>query len=76
MDAYVSLGVPELWIYERGELKIYILQAGQYQSVFTSSTFSDLPILELVKEVFEQSITIGRSPALRAFRKKIRQLKS
>jgi Uma2 family endonuclease len=73
MDAYVSLGVPELWIYEGGELKIYTLQSGQYQPVSTSPTFPALPIIDLVKQVLEQSITIGRSPALRAFRQKIRK---
>jgi len=76
MDAYVSLGVPEIWIYNRGKLKIYTLQSRQYQPVSTSPTFSTLPILELVAEVLEQSITIGRSPALRAFRQKILNLKS
>ena len=72
LDAYLSLGVPELWIYAGSELKIYTRQSGQYQSVSISPTFPNLPILDLVKEVFEQSILIGRSPALRAFRHKIR----
>ena len=76
IDAYVNLGVPELWIYVRGELKIYTLQSEQYQPVSSSPTFPRLQILELVAEVLAQSITIGRSPALRAFRKKIRTLKS
>jgi Uma2 family endonuclease len=76
MDAYVSLGVPELWLYDRGELKIYTLQSRQYQLVSTSPTFAKLPILGLVAEVLAQSIAIGRSPALRAFRQHIRNLQS
>jgi Uma2 family endonuclease len=76
IDAYISLGVPELWIYDRGELKIYILQSGQYQPVSTSPTFPKLPILDLVTEVLVQSVELGRSPALRAFRQKIRNLQS
>lgn len=72
LDTYLSLGVPELWIYAGGELKIYTRQSGQYQSVSTSPTFPNLPILDLVKQVFEHSILIGRSPALRGFRQKIR----
>ncbi|NET32376.1 MAG: Uma2 family endonuclease [Cyanothece sp. SIO1E1] len=75
MNAYVQLGVPELWIYAGHQLKIYTLRAGQYQPVSTSLTFPSLPILSLVAEVIEQSIAIGRSPALRAFRKKIQALK-
>jgi len=74
IDAYISLGVPELWIYDRGELKIYTLQSGQYQPVSTSPTFPRLLILELVTQVLAQSITLGRSPALRAFRQKIKNL--
>ncbi len=72
LDAYTRLGVPELWVYEETELKIYILVAGQYQQSATSPTFPELPILEWVAAVLEQSRAIGRSPALRAFRQKIR----
>jgi Uma2 family endonuclease len=74
IEAYISLGVPELWVYDRGELKIYTLQSGQYQPVSTSLTFSTLPILDFVAEVLAQSLEIGRSSALRAFRQKIRNL--
>lgn len=76
MDAYVSLGVPELWVYDNGELLIYTLQAGQYQTVTTSPTFPDLPILTLVPEVLSQSLALGRSPALRGFRQKIQALRA
>lgn len=72
IDAYTRLAVPELWVYEGTELKIYLLEAGQYRSSTTSPTFPNLPILEWVSEVLEQSREIGRSPALRAFRQKMR----
>jgi Uma2 family endonuclease len=72
IDAYIRLGVPELWVYEDTELKIYILEAGQYQASATSPTFPKLPILEWVSEVLEQSRAIGRSPALRALHQKNR----
>ncbi|OLP18514.1 hypothetical protein BST81_10570 [Leptolyngbya sp. 'hensonii'] len=72
IDAYIRLGVPELWVYGDTELKIYILEAGQYQTSTTSPMFPKLPILEWVSEVLEQSRAIGRSPALRSFRQKIR----
>ncbi|MEQ9484611.1 hypothetical protein [Coleofasciculus sp. F4-SAH-05] len=67
-----SLKAYQYW-FLRNELKIYTLQSGQYQQVSTSPT---LPILNLVAEVLEQSITIGRSPALRAFRQTIQTQKS
>ncbi|NER92319.1 MAG: Uma2 family endonuclease [Symploca sp. SIO1B1] len=76
LDAYATLGVLELWRYEKNKLNIYILQEGSYQPVTKSPTFPLLPILDFVAEVLSQSIAIGRSPALRAFRKQIRDLKS
>lgn len=76
IDAYINLGVAELWIYKGKELRIFSLESGQYQAVSHSPTFPKLPIVELVAEVIEQSITIGRSPALRALRRKIRHLNS
>jgi Uma2 family endonuclease len=73
LDAYVALGVRELWIYDGGELKLYVLQSDQYQLVSTSPTFSQLPLPNLVKELLEKSRKLGRSPALKALRKKIQQ---
>ena len=74
LEAYAALGVPELWRYEKNQLNIYILAAGQYQLAAASPTFSTLPVLEWVAEVLAQSLEIGRSPALRAFRKKVRKM--
>lgn len=70
LDAYAALGVPELWRYGKNQLNIYTLQAGHYQLVDISPTFPTLPILDFVASVLEQSIAIGRSPALRANRHK------
>jgi Uma2 family endonuclease len=75
MEAYLSLRVPELWIYARGELKIYTLNSGEYQQVTTSPTFPGFPLLDRVTAVLTQTLTEGRSPALRAFRQHIRTLK-
>jgi Uma2 family endonuclease len=72
IDAYTRLGVPELWIYEGSELKIYALQSGKYQVSEASLALPGLPILAWVAEVLEHSRTIGRSPALRTFRQKVR----
>lgn len=72
VEAYTLLGVPELWVYENTHLTIYVLHAGQYQSVTTSPTFPGIPIFELVAETIEQCRTLGRSPALRNLRKRIR----
>ena len=71
LAAYAGLGVPELWVYGRGKLSIYRLQADQYQVVTVSPTFPHLPIADWVTEVMFQSQAIGCSPALRAFRKRL-----
>ena len=76
LDVYAKLGVPELWRYEKNQLRIDFLQGGSYQQVSTSPTFPRLPIPELVAEVLAESRKIGRSPALRAFRQKLKQLLS
>ncbi|MGA1282790.1 MAG: Uma2 family endonuclease [Prochlorothrix sp.] len=72
LEAYLCLGVPELWVYETTTLTLYVLQGGQYHSVTTSPTFPDLPICDLVEDVITESQSIGRSPALRNLRKRIR----
>jgi Uma2 family endonuclease len=73
-DVYRRLSVPELWVYADSALKIYVLQAGQYESVAVSPTFPSLPVLELVQTALTASLVVGRSPALRALRQQIRQI--
>ena len=74
LDVYAKLGVPELWRYEKNQLRIDYLQGVSYQQVSTSPIFPGLPIPELVAEVLAESSKIGRSPALRTFRQKIKRL--
>jgi len=45
-SAYQSLGIPELWRVERGQLEIWVWENGQYQSVSQSRLFPTLPIVE------------------------------
>ncbi|MDJ1184903.1 Uma2 family endonuclease [Roseofilum casamattae] len=74
LEAYASLGVPELWIWDSGKLNIYVLRSQHYQLVTQSPTFPELAIANLVTDAIAQSIAIGRSPALRAFRQQVRNL--
>lgn len=73
MGAYLSLGVPELWICEQEELRIYVLQSHQYHRVTASPSLPNVPILELAVTVLARSKIVGRSPALRELRKQVRQ---
>ena len=55
-------------------LQINILFEGQYVESQNSPTFPGLPIIELINELVAQSVTMGRSPSLRLFRDRIKQL--
>jgi Uma2 family endonuclease len=65
LDAYLALGVPEVWVYHRDTLTIYLLQSGQYVESVTSLVFPDLNIPELIPNLVQQAITQGTRPMLR-----------
>ena len=64
---YARLGVPEIWCYDSGELKIYQLQNEGYIEVETSQVFPTLPIQEL-PALIEQYRPQGRRAIRRAVR--------
>jgi Uma2 family endonuclease len=68
---YARLGVPELWCYDSGKLKIYQLQDGEYVESETSMVFPSLPIRELPK-LIEQYRADGRLAIRRAVRQWVR----
>lgn len=72
LDAYLALGVPELWIYTEGKLEIFILQQGEYLSTETSAIFENLPVIGGILQFLQQSKTIGDSAARRGFRQWVR----
>lgn len=72
LDAYQALGVPELWRYEEGRLRIDVLVNGEYMESQDSPTFPNFPVPVIVQFV-EQSLSAGRSSTLRAFRKWVRE---
>ena len=67
LDAYEALGVPELWIYERGKLRINLLQAGRYVESEISSTFPDVAIIETIPRYIRRAREVGVSQALEEF---------
>ena len=64
---YARLGVPEIWCYDSGELKIYQLQNGEYQEAQTSLVFPNLAVQEIPR-LIEQNRSLGR----RAIRQAVR----
>jgi Uma2 family endonuclease len=65
---YQILGVPEFWRYTQKGLEISLLIQGKYVKSDKSPNFPNIPIIELVNEYVQQSLTIGRSQAIRNFR--------
>lgn len=64
---YARLGIPEIWCYDTGELKIYQLQNDDYIEVETSLVFPQIRVQELPK-IIEQERPNGR----RAIRQAVR----
>ncbi|MBW4470801.1 MAG: Uma2 family endonuclease [Stenomitos rutilans HA7619-LM2] len=73
LDAYQALGVPELWRFEDGRLRISVLQDGQYQDVNVSPHFPQFPIVDGLSQFLERSQTEGRSRTLKAFRQWVQE---
>lgn len=72
LPIYARLGVPEIWRYDRGILKIYHLRAGQYQETDFSLAFPSIPIQEIPNFIVK-NIAIGRRKLRQKFRVWVRQ---
>ncbi|SKB11832.1 conserved hypothetical protein [Planktothrix sp. PCC 11201] len=72
LDAYLALGVPELWIYTEGKLQIFVLQQGEYLLTETSQIFGNLPVIDRILQFLQESEIIGASSARRGFRQWVR----
>ena len=67
---YAALGVPEIWLYDGAQARMYELTAGSYQETPRSLAFPVLTGAALT-EFLAQSKTIGQSAALAAFRQQL-----
>jgi Uma2 family endonuclease len=64
---YQAIGIPELWIYRRKVLLIYLFDGQQYQASPESWIFAEIPVIELIPKFVERAWTAGSSIALREF---------
>jgi Uma2 family endonuclease len=75
LDAYLTVQVPEVWIYENDRLKIYLLQnegnQAAYQLDNQSRVFPDLPIVTLIPQLVQEAIVRGTSTMLRDLRQRL-----
>ncbi|YAG11565.1 Uma2 family endonuclease [Nostoc sp. DSM 114161] len=73
LSAYVALGVPEVWCYGNGKLRVFVLNQGEYMQMEISPTFGNFPVIEGILQFLQLSLTQGSSTAQRAFRQWVRK---
>lgn len=67
VNDYQAIAIPEVWIYRRGNLLIYLFDEEQYQASDTSSIFSEIDVRNLLPKYTELAWNEGSSVALRQF---------
>jgi Uma2 family endonuclease len=71
LDAYVPIGVPELWIYRSGRLTVYLLRGEIYQETAKSLMFPEWDVINVLPQYVEMAWQQGSSVALRQFEQEI-----
>ncbi|MBW4641458.1 MAG: Uma2 family endonuclease [Goleter apudmare HA4340-LM2] len=69
---YARLGVPEIWCYDSGEIKIYLLQGEEYVESATGLVFPNLKVLEIPSLIAKYRME-GRRVFREAIRKWVRE---
>jgi Uma2 family endonuclease len=72
-NIYANLGVPELWQFEKRQLKINPLQEDKYIEVEFSPNFPNLPLKEIIPYYLNKCQIEGRNKTMKAFRKWVRE---
>lgn len=67
IDAYAAIGVLEVWVYDTGNLTIYLLKDGKYVKSDISPTFPEIAIVQIVPTVIERAWQVGSVQALEEF---------
>lgn len=72
LPIYTRLGVPEVWRYDRKQLRIYQLLNGEHIEVENSLVFPEFPVKSL-PDFVKQNLVTGRVALRRAFRTWVRR---
>jgi Uma2 family endonuclease len=67
IDAYLAIGVPEVWVYDSGRFRIYLLQNGEYVESDISPNFPGIAIAQLIPATVERALQVGSCQALEEF---------
>ena len=73
LNAYIAIGVPEVWIYKEQQLTINILNDNSYIPSSNSLVFPDLPIMQLIPQLVFKAIEEGTSKMLRELKVQLNQ---
>lgn len=65
IGVYEALGVPELWRYDSGSLRIDVLQNDEYVQMGESPNFPGWPVVELADRYVRLAREVGRGKARR-----------
>lgn len=71
LDTYLSLQVPEVWIYAGEVLTIYVFHHGIYQTSNTSPTFPSLSMTDMIPQLLQQAKQIGTRKMLKQLRQSL-----
>ncbi|OWY66191.1 hypothetical protein B7486_37930 [cyanobacterium TDX16] len=71
LNAYKDIGFPEIWVYDSGRLKIYLLSNGEYIESNDSPTFPQLPLNQIISTTVERAWQVGSVQALEEFEEAI-----
>ena len=74
LEVYRNLGVPEVWRFERGQLRINVLHNGEYQDSTVSIQFPTVAIAQMIPEMVRLGITERRRVVLNTFRTWVRSM--
>ncbi len=74
LEVYKRLGVPEVWRFEENQLRISLLQNGEYQDSAFSPQFPDFPIVQAATDFIQRIQTDGRRQTLNGFRAYVRSV--
>jgi Uma2 family endonuclease len=72
-NIYAALGVPELWLYRKQRIEVYLLTEGRYELSDTSLALPLFPIQE-AETLIEQNGKMGQRAIVRQFRAQIQEL--
>ncbi|MGD2179565.1 Uma2 family endonuclease [Lusitaniella coriacea] len=70
---YQTLGVPELWCFEKGKLQINTLQEEKYIEVKNSPTSPKFPLVDAIPLYLSRVKAEGRNRTMKAFRVWVRE---